>query len=177
MGEWSFFQIEPHTIGDDWAVGSRKGMRNPDMKISNFGSLFYGSRMSTDYTRTVLDFEDKSEMEGADKMGVHDLRGAGRYDAERDQNPYVLNSSVKTVRDDQFVRMGMSMGGTDALGLNNPTNAQIEQPKFDVMDTNVMVPTTVSGLSDYATDNYPTEGWRSFGGKYDFHYVYDGTLR
>jgi len=172
MGQWDFFQIEPHTIGDDWAVGSRKGMRPTDMKLSNFGSLFYGARMSTDYTRTTLEFSEKSLMEGADAQGVHSLRGMPRgFEAEFNPNPHVLNSSVKMVRDDQFVRMGMSMGGDDALGLHDAPNAQIDQPKFDEMDTKVSRGPWTAGV------NYPTEGWRSFGGKYDYHRAYDGTLR
>lgn len=167
MGEWSFFQIEPGTIGDGWAKGDAgHQLRHPGIKMSNFGALRYGDRSSTDYTQILYGFPAKATMEGSDKFGLHDLV----QDGEKNENPYVWGSTVKTVRDDQFIRMGMSMGGLDQLGLNTAPNAQITEPKFDVMDTDVVQSGMVSGK------NYPTEGWRSFGGKYD-RGTYDGTLR
>ncbi len=171
MGEWSFFQLDPVSIGHDWAKGSASHqMRNLDMKMSNFGMLNYGARRSDDYSRTVADFAAKSTMEGADAFGIHDLRGSGQYCAERDRNPHVWGSTVKYIRDDQFTRMGMSMGGKNALTNYDTPNAQIDQPGFDVSDIQESHGPWVSGK------NYPSEGWRSFGGKYD-RGVYDGILR
>lgn len=170
QSEWNFFQFDPRQVGNDWAVGSRKQQyRMPGMKMSNFGALNFGSRMSTDYTRINFGFEGKAKLEGSDKFGLTDLPWG--QEAERNQNPWVLNSTVKKVRDDQFTRMGMSKGGKDQHGLNNPTPHQVDEPDFDVMDINVSKGPWTVGI------NYPTEGWRSFGGKYDFHIVYDGTLR
>jgi hypothetical protein len=55
--------------------------------------------------------------------------------------------------------------------------ASIDKPKFDVMDTKEVSAdaymATVSGVDVYK--NYPSEGWRSFGGKYDF-LPYTGVL-
>lgn len=167
QSEHNFFQFDPVQLGSDWATGdSPQQSRAPKMKMSNFGALNFGGRFSFDYTRTDFEFEEKGEMEGADAMGIHELT----QDAELNDNPLVAGSTVKYVRDDQFTRMGMSMGGSDALGLNDAPNAQIDQPKFDEMDSKVSLGPWTSGI------NYPTEGWRSFGGKYDFHTPYDGTL-
>lgn len=170
--EWSFFQIEPHTIGDDWAAGDYKNqLRSVDMKMSNFGALRFGTRSSDDYTDVANSFKAKGIMEGSDAFGIHDLRGSGGYEAEKNMNPYVWDSSVKRIRDEQFTRMGMSMGGDDALMGRDTPNHQVDEPMHDVMDTNASLGPWTSGK------NYPTEGWRSFGGKYDFERAYDGTLR
>ena len=171
--EWNFFQLEPHSIGHDWAKGSGSHqMRNLDMRMSNFGDLRYGTRRSDDYTDINYGFEAKATMEGADAFGIHDLRGTMRgYDAEFNPNPYLWGETVKLTRDEQFVRMGMSMGGKDYLMNRNTPNTQIDQPGFDVSDTQASRGPWVSGK------NYPTEGWRSFGGKYDYQRPYDGTLR
>jgi len=50
------------------------------------------------------------------------------------------------------------------------TPADITKPTFDVMDQDEV---SADGMDDYK--NYPTEGYRSFGGKYDF-LPYIGTL-
>lgn len=165
--EWSFFQIEPGTIGEGWTAGdASQQLREPSSKMSNFGALNYGARMAFDYTRTTLEFADKDKvLELTDEI-YDSVQGA-----EEDENPYPLNKTIHRVRDDQFVRMGMSMGGADPLGLNDAPNSTIDQPGADVMDTKVSSGPWVVGI------NYPTEGWRTFGGKYDFHVPYDGTLR
>lgn len=173
MGEWSFFQIQPEAIGHSWATGSASHqMRNLDMKMSNFGALKYGTRMDSDYTRINFGFKAKGILEGADAFGIHDLRGSGEYRPERDRNPYVWGSTVKKIRDDQFVRMGMSMGGKDYLVSRHTNNHQVDEPMHDVMDRKR---TSASGM--VSGKNYPGEGWRSFGRKYDKPVQYDGTLR
>lgn len=170
--EWSFFQIEPRTVDDDWAAGEYSHqMREFDVKMSNFGAMKFGTRRSDDYTEVAYGFKQKGIMEGAAAFGLHDLRASGDYEAERERNPYVWGSTVKKVRNDQFVRMGMSMGGENVLTGYDTPNHQVDEPSEDVMDTKASHGPWVSGK------NYPTEGWRSFGGKYDFHVAYDGTLR
>lgn len=168
MGEWSFYQIpqvgvpEPDRDSNDRDnafVGIRRAL---DMKISNFGSLNVGNRMSDDYTRTELSFISKDEL--SDISVITEDSGMGNNSGLRgtsvEQNPYIWGSTVKRVRDDQFFRMTMD---------NNIDGIGIEKPKFDVMDTDAIN----SGMDQYK--NYPSEGWRSFGGKYDF-LPYAGTL-
>lgn len=168
QNEHNFWQFDPMLIGSDWAVGDgAQQRRSPKMKMSNFGALNYGGRFSFDYTRTDFEFDEKDEMQGADKQGMHSLT----QDAEKNKNPLIAGSTVKYVRDDQFVRMGMAMGGKDALGLNDAPNTSIDQPKFDEMDTKISHGPWLANI------NYPTEGWHSFGKKYDGSRVYDGTLR
>lgn len=158
QSHWNFFQFDPTQLGSDWAVGDgAQQRRSPHMKMSNFGALNYGGRFSFDYTRTDFEFEEKDEMQGADKFGMHSLT----QDAEKNENPLVAGSTVKYTRDDQFIRTGMSRGGTH----------EADAPGYDVSDTNVSRGPWTAGV------NYPTEGWRSFGGKYDYSRPYDGTLR
>lgn len=160
MSEYDFYQIdhvgvdEPDRDADartDKAVPIR---RAADMKISNFGAKNVGSRMGIDYSRTVLDFQSKDEL--ADRDTITKDEGIGSNVAARgtnvDHNPYLDGSTVKKTRDEQAFRMGMS---------DNRGNS-VDAPAFDVMDTNLIVSGMVAGK------NWPSEGWRSFGGKYDF---------
>jgi len=161
MGEWDFYQIDKMGVQEpDLATSARTDVfipirRRVDMKISNFGALTIGTRKSNDYTKTELYFKTKDEL--ADMSTIIEDGGAGGRGGLRsmsiDNNPYILGSSIKKVRDDQFFRMTMD---------NNVTGNGIEKPMFDVMDTNVV---SAAGMTQYK--NYPTEGWRSFGGKYD----------
>lgn len=170
--EWTFYQI-PHTgvpqpdlEGDyartDTSIPIRREM---NMAISNFGAKFIGSRMPStqDYTRTQLVYKSKDEL--ADWSVITEDGGAGGRTGLRsvtvENNPYVWGSTVKKVRDDQFFRMTMD---------HDSTGNGIEKPAFDVMDTDVA---SADGMNAYK--NYPTEGWRSFGGKYDFM-PYTGVL-
>lgn len=125
------------------------------MKLSNFGALSVGAVMATDYTRINLGFMAKD-----DSSDWSTIVPEWQF-AERNDNPMVVGSTVKYTRDDQFIRMGMSTIG----------GAQIDEPDFDVMDTNVI---SAEGMVAFTTDpagvkvNWPTEGFRTFGGKYDF---------
>lgn len=66
-------------------------------------------------------------------------------------NPFVEGSSIKYVRDDKFVRMSM--------GSINPVARDVsDRVKADANSEFYM----------------PAEGWRSFGGKIDFHRQYQG---
>lgn len=153
---FNFFQVAHTGVGSE-TKGVAVQTRNLDMKMSNFGAMNTGTRMSSDYTRTLLDFKFKGEMENP-------VLPSFWQDAESDDNPLICGSTVKYVRDDQFVRMGMSK--SDGIGVN--------QPGFDVMDQKERMP----GGTNVVIKNWPSEGWRSFGGKYDFHTEYaGGTLK
>lgn len=153
------FQI-PHTgldeqdLDDQIRTDPKIPIRRPaDMKVSNFGALSVGTVMSTDYTRVNLGFMAKD-----DSADVNKIRPEWQF-AEMNENPLLAGSSIKYTRDDQFIRMGMS---------NNDTGAQIDQPKFDVMDTNVITAEGMVAFENSTIINWPTEGFRTFGGKYDF---------
>lgn len=146
---WNFFQI-PHTGVDSTTLGESVQTRDIDMKMSNFGALNTGKRMATDYSRTTLDFQSKDEL----------LNPVGFFqDADMEDNPLLEGSSLKYTRDDQFIRMGM----TTSLGVG------ITAPEMDVMDTNA-----ISAVGMASPRIYPTEGWSSFGKKYDFPVAYMG---
>lgn len=165
--EYSFYQIDHRGASDPSSPEDARTDTNVvirrefDSKISLFGSHNVGARMSSDYTRTNLCFKSKDEL--ADHNVQMADTGVGANVAGRsitvNHNPYILGSTVKRVRDDQFTRMSMS----------NDRGAQINAPKFDIMDTDLVA---ASGL--IAGKNWPSEGWRSFGGKYDFEEVYSG---
>lgn len=165
--EYSFYQIDhrgdsdpsqPEDARTDSGVVIK---REFDAKISNFGAGAVGARMVSDYTRTDLAFKSKDDL--ADHNVQTADTGMGSNVSARsitvEHNPYVLGSTVKRTRDDQFFRMSMS----------NDRGANIDAPKFDVMDTNL-----ISAADMVAGKNWPSEGWRSFGGKYDFAEAYSG---
>lgn len=164
MSEYDFYQIDATGVSesdrDDYTRTdiSTTIRRASDSKISLFGTNNVGARRASDYTKTALDFQSKDEL--ADYAVQTADTGMGQNVSGRGitiiHNPYVLGSTVKKVRDDQFFRMTMS----------NDRGASIDAPKFDVMDTNL-----VDASDMVAGKNWPTEGWRSYGGKYDFSYV------
>ena len=187
MNEWNGWQI-PHTgvaanaenehVRSDVFIPI---VRKSDMRISNFGALWISPRMSGDYTRTELTFVSKDKYSDWKLAATDD--GPGRLLGMRgtnvDHNPYLWGSTVKKFRDDQFFRMDMEHSPTspsllsdDSLAPLYPAAAaaDIAKPTFDVMDTNLV---DAEGMNAYK--NYPTEGWRSFGGKYDF-LPYTGVL-
>lgn len=183
IGEWNFYQIGAQMPPELDLTASGVARTRPDiairrpidMKICNFGALSVGPRMSSDYTRVELYYKSKDEL--ADWVIITEDGGAGGRTGQRsvsvDNNPYVWGSSVKKVRDDQFIRIGMD---------NNVTGNSIDTPAFDVSDTKAA---RAEGFESYK--KYPSEGWRSFGGKYDFlalsvdsngkRLPYDGVLR
>ena len=147
---WNKFQI-PSTGVDSSTFGESVQTRDLHMRMSNFGAMNVGARMSIDYSRTTLDFQSKDELMNA---------RPDFQDAEMNDNPLLEGSSLKYTRDDQFLRMTMD----SSLG------AYISQPDMDVMDQNEI---DASGMEK--PRNYPTEGWHSFGKKYDFPIPYVGT--
>lgn len=166
MSEFNFYQIDATGVSEPDTEVARTDVgtvirRALDSKISLFGTNNVGARMTTDYTRTDLSFQSKDEL--ADyKVQTADT-GIGQNISGRgivvDHNPYVLGSTIKKVRDDQFFRMSMS----------NDRGANVDAPKFDIMDTNL-----VDASDMVAGKNWPSEGWRSYGGKYDFAEPYSG---
>jgi len=160
MSEYNFYQIdhtgvnEPDRDADARTDGATPIRRALDAKISNFGAKNIGARMSSDYTRTDLIFESKDNL--LDHNVLIEDTGMGSNVAGRGisvvHNPYLEGSSVKRVRDEQAFRMGMS----DNRG------SSVDAPGFDVSDTDVVIEGMVAGK------NWPTEGWRTYGGKYDF---------
>lgn len=158
---FNFFQIPQTGVNEpDLVLQTRTDVKVPirrpaNMKISNFGALSVGAVMSTDYTRINLGFMAKD-----DSSDWGTIVPIWQY-AERNENPLVAGSTVKYTRDDQFIRMSMS----------TIAGAQIGLPAFDTMDTNLV---TAEGIVAFTTDpagikvNWPTEGFRTFGGKYDF---------
>lgn len=161
---FDFFQIPATGVEDAELVRSDVNTsfrRSLNMSISNFGALNVGSRNSSDYTKTNLYFKAKDE--SADWSAIT----PDWQFAERNENPNVAGSSVKFVRDDQFIRMGMS----------KDSGASIDAPKFDVMDTNLSTAEGINLTTNGALKNWPSEGWRSFGGKYDFLPYSGGILK
>jgi hypothetical protein len=169
MSEFNFYQIDHTGVADtEHTIASVSGTvqsypirRKSDEKLSNFGALNVGNRMDSDYTRTSLGFKDKDEL--ADYETLTEDTGMGQNIAGRainvEHNPYVAGSTVKRVRDEQAFRMGMSDNRGSSVGA----------PSFDVSDTNLV---DASGM--VSGKNWPSEGWRSFGGKYDFEYTGGG---
>jgi hypothetical protein len=167
MSEYDFYQIDHVGVSEpdrDTATRTNKAVpirRAADAKISIFGSNNVGARMSSNYSRTALDFESKDNL--LDHNVLVEDPGMGSNVGGRginvDHNPYLTGSTVKRVRDEQAFRMGMS----DNRGVS------VNEPGFDIMDTNVISKDMIVGK------NWPTEGHRSFGGKYDFmHYTGGG---
>ena len=152
--EFDFFQIDPSTIGSDWVGGDQaREMRAPNAVISNYEAKKYGAARSDDYTRVVFDNAHEENTQ------VHVGVGFGVDRGWYDYNPFVWGSTVLKTLDDQFTRMGMDMS----------TGFSISVLHDDVSDKDEV---EASGM--VSGKNYPSEGWRSFGGKYDFQKPYQG---
>jgi hypothetical protein len=177
---FDFFQIPATGVQEPDLVSARTDVnttiRRPiDMKISNFGALGVGSRLSSDYTRiNTMTFKFKGESEDWSK--ITEDTGVGQnvrlFGVTTNRNPYVVGSSVKFVRDDQFIRMTMSRNTGTATAAT-----EVDPPKFDVMDTKERTAVGINASTNATLKNWPSEGWRSFGGKYDFLPYYGGNLK
>jgi len=154
---FDFFQIQPHKVDDDWSTGNEAAsLRQYDARISNFNAMYHGARMAADRTRTTLDFAKQQNPQ--ERVGV----GFGTDWAEYNYNPYVLGDTIKRILNDQAHKMMMDHDTGVAHSIFH-------------MDVSDMDEVTAAGI--YAGQsflNYPTEGWRSFGGKYDKHTAYQG---
>lgn len=159
---------EPETevVRVDGAFGKTVIRRPFNMRIANFGALDVANRLSFDYTRTnTMSFKAKGE--SADINVITEDTGVGSnvrlFGVTVNHNPYLWGNSIKLKRDDQFIRMTMSKDtGTSSAA------TQVDLPKFDVMDTKERTAEGIAATSNTALKNWPSEGWRSFGGKYDF---------
>lgn len=178
---FDFFQIphvgvqEPDTeaVRADGTYGKTVIRRPFNMKIANFGALDVSARLSSDYTRTnTMIFMNKDNSLAWDVLTEN--AGIGMNVGVRGttvvHNPLLWGSTVKYTRDDQFIRMTMSKDtGTSSLA------TQIDPPRFDVMDEKEVQVAALLATSNSHIKNWPSEGWRSFGGKYDF-LPYDGGI-
>lgn len=182
---FDFFQIphtgveEPELKGDyvraDGTYGKTTVRRPVAMKMSYFGSLDVSNRLSWDYTRTnTMSFKAKGESE--DINVITEDTGIGQnvslFGVTVNHNPLLWGNSIKYTRDDQFIRMTMSK---DTGSSSEAT--QVDPPKFDVMDTKERTAESINATSYATMKNWPSEGWRSFGGKYDFLPYMGGTLK
>jgi hypothetical protein len=160
---WDFFQIphagvaEPDLYGARSATGTQI-RRAFGARISNFGAQDVTVRRSDDYTKTQLGFKNKGELENPRVTYGFGLNN----DPTANHNPYVWGSTVKKVRADELTMQHM-----DSRNARDP-----QKPAMDVMDTKVV---QASGMA--APKKYPTEGWKSFGGKYDGYAAYNGVLK
>ena len=156
--EHDFFQLDPGSIGQDWKGGKQaRQMRSPGNVIANYEALKYGSARSDDYTRVVFDNAHEENPERVLGIGFGTDMGWYNY------NPYVWNSTVKRYLDDQFHMMMMQHNAKLYVGADHSVF------HMDVSDKDEV---DASGMQQYK--NYPSEGWRSFGGKYDFEEAYQG---
>jgi len=154
---FDFFQVEPHKVDDAWAL-TGPAHRAFDVRMSNFNTKYRGVRRSDDYTRTILSRWANYVENPQKAVGV----GFGTDPGEYVYNPYVWGSTVKRVLDDQAFKMGIA-------GIN---------VKHD--DVSDMDEVTAAGIKAYIDAglsflNFPSEGWSSFGGKYDKHTAYAGS--
>lgn len=159
-------RFDPHTT-------TRRAL---DMKVSTWEDPKVGNRMpaSQDYTRVNLGFKDKGESEDINVITADTGRGSNVQlrSVTVVLNPHVKGSSIKYTRDDQFIRMTMSKDtGTELEA------TQVDPPMFDVMDTNVATAEGIMAAENHELKNWPSEGWRSYGGKYDFEPYMGGHLK
>lgn len=148
--EYDFFSIDPGALGDDWKGGSEgQAFRPFETRISNFGALNRGARSSTDYTRTTFDNAIEVNPEAVPGVGFGTDRGFYDY------NPFVWGGSIQRTLMDRLHKMGL--GGIDIFHV-------------DVSDKKEV---NASGMSQYK--NYPSEGWNSFGKKYDKQRAWHGN--
>jgi len=161
---------EPELKGDyvraDGTYGKTVIRRPVAMKISNFGSLEVSNRLGWDYTRTdTMAFKAKGELEDINVITADTGIGSNvrLFCVTVNHNPYLWGNSVKYTRDDQFIRMTMSKDTGSSTAAT-----QVDLPKFDIMDENERTAEGILATSNYTMKNWPSEGWRSFGGKYDF---------
>lgn len=118
--------------------------REFDARMSNFGALVGGLRLSSDYTRTSLGSKDKDEL--MNPQITEDMS-----DAAFNFNPLVWGGTLKYTRDDEFRIMGMGARVGDSSH---------DAPKADVGDTNLSVDDGTN-----APKQFPAEGWHTFGGR------------
>lgn len=149
--EYNFFQIDkPASIGKNWKGGV--SMRSPGAKKSNFGSLNEGPRRSENYDLTVFTGAGADTMNPQKEVGV----GFGTDRGEYNYNPYELGSTVLKMLNDKLLMTGLG---------------DVEKAQRDVSDKK-----EASADGMLINKNYPSEGWSTFGKKYDKKKPYQGGL-
>jgi len=146
MGDYNFegFQIPHVGITGEMTGGVAAQGREFGGRISNFGALVGGLRMSGDYTRTSLGSKDKDELMNPPIFESY-------MDASFNDNPFVWGGTVKYVRNDELRIMGLGARVGDSSH---------DAPKADVSDTNLSVDDGTN-----APKQFPAEGWHTFGGR------------
>jgi len=171
--QYDNFAFDPGTVGEDWLAGSRPAydIRPMAARLSRWNVDYNGPRVSVDYTRTSLGFAFKDTMENPEVVpGIGYGTDFGYYN----YNPMISGVAIAHLRmlnDSMFV-MGMYHGGLNLSGYNDD-GTSINQPRYDVMDRKET--DAVATASGTATKNYPSEGWYSFGKKYDKERVWAGN--
>lgn len=153
-------------VRDDVSTTHPSLRRHRNMTMSNFGAYFVDNRSSDDYTKTQMTYKFKDDI-----GDVSVVKPEWQY-AERNENPLVAGSTVKYTRDDKFIIMSMHGWDSDAAA-----QITIPFPAFDVMDTKEATAAGINATSNANMKNWPSEGWRSFGGKYDFLPYAGGVLK
>jgi len=156
--QYDNFQFNPGSIGADWKFGTQPAydMRPLAARIARWNIDYAGPRMSDDYTRTSLGFAFKGNIENPKKQpGI----GFGTDWDVYNYNPFVWGYAVahRRVNADPMFKI------TEKRGTVAP-------PAKDVMDRKEV---SASGMSQYK--NYPSEGWSSFGKKYDKERAWAGN--
>lgn len=168
---FDFFQMPQSGVSEPDLEDSSRTNPNVDirrpvsMKISTFGALNVGTRLAGDYTKAGLNtFMSKGNLEDVNVItadtGVGDLKS---NKVTTNRNPYAVGSTVKFIRDDQFFRMSMSRNTGSSTQATN-----VDAPLMDVMDTKEATAAGINASQNAAIKNWPSEGWKSFGKKYDF---------
>lgn len=153
-GQFNGFQLDPSTVGEDWAFSGDQahGNRPPDSKISNPQYHFVGAKSSADRTKVVFGHDREQNPQNWD-IGDGEL-GQGVNWALFNYNPYgrqdVWNSTV-----DQNPNFRVMNDWLKITGLGD-----INVPEDGFSDKNEV---SATGMVQYR--NYPTEGYHSFGGK------------
>lgn len=170
---FDFFQIDQTGINESDVEGTYARtdagteIRRPvDMKISTFGALNVGVRDSGDYTKADTKvFKAKGDLEDVNVVTADTGIGADikLNKVSVTHNPYLVGSTVKLTRDDQFFRMSMSRNTGSTTAATN-----IDAPMYDVMDQKEITAAGITADTNGSIKNWPSEGWKSFGKKYDF---------
>lgn len=155
------YQLDPNAIGGDWTFsGDQVHLnRKPDAKLSNPAYYFVGPRMSIDYTRTLLGGPDP------------------RINPQREINDGWLGHGVDWAlfNYNPYQKVGVNGGFNPNFRVMNDWLHITGMGNIDVVTDDVMDQDEVSASGMERYMNYPSEGWSSFGKKYDKHWRWMGN--
>jgi len=139
---YDFFQIPTTGLSGD--QGSAVGAQNKPftLRLSNFEAILYGDASSQD--RTKRTHSDAAFVENPE---VPNFAMGGDYIT----NPLKVGSSLKREYDDELTLLGVG---------NRRSNTATDLPNADVMDKHATIDD-----GTHAPRKFPTEGWRTFGGR------------